>query len=138
MVGYAAGTLAGVASRGLATRASDRASQEVAERANALLIETPRGDWPSRAAKVNQFWGEGQSVPLRGGPEVPFTANPGSATPFKANPNAPSSAELYLPSRTSNVATDAGIAGVYGAESLYAQEVMGPQARAELAEARAA
>lgn len=135
--GYAAGTLLGLLGKGAVNRASNKMSGAAATRANELLNKEAT-DLPARAANVNQFWSEGQNVPFFGSRTAPFEADPGKIPAFKSNPDAVPATDLYLPSRTKNAAVDLGAAGAFGAESLYAQEVMAPHAQKELEAARTA
>lgn len=131
MAGYVAGAALGVGSRKYVKGASDRASKEAADRADELLAGK-KGDWNSRAANVNQFWAEGQSVPFRGERQVPFSADPGKTPSFRSNPDAPSSADLYTPNRAKNVLTDAAVMGAYGAEAVGSHFLAVEPMRAEL------
>lgn len=131
MAGYVAGVGLGIGSRKYIKGASDRASKEAADRADELLAGK-KGDWNSRAANVNQFWAEGQSVPFKGERQVPFAADPGKTPSFRSNPDAPSSADLYTPSRTKNILTDAGVMGAYGLEAAGSHVLAVEPMRAEL------
>ena len=137
MAGYVAGAALGIGSRKYIKGASDRASKEAADRADDLLAGK-KGDWNSRAGNVNQFWAEGQSVPLRGERQVPFAADPGKSPAFRANPDAPSSADLYTPNRAKNVLTDVGVMGAYGAEAVGSHFLAVEPMREELRAAEAA
>jgi peptidoglycan hydrolase-like protein with peptidoglycan-binding domain len=136
IAGYAAGILGGTATRKGVTKLSDMATQKSASVADALMA-SPAKDLPGRVSKVNQFWAQGQK-PLMGAPQAPFVAAPGAKAGFRPNPDAPQAAELYQPSRVRNGLTDLGIAGTFGAESLVGQELLEPEARAELEKAQEA
>jgi hypothetical protein len=134
IAGYAAGILGGSATRKGVTKLTDAATSKAASVADALMA-APAKDLPGRVSRVNQFWAQGQK-PLMGAPEAPFIAAPGAKAGFRPNPEAPQAAELYQPSRLRNVGTDLGIAGTFGAESMVGQELLEPEARAELEKAQ--
>jgi peptidoglycan hydrolase-like protein with peptidoglycan-binding domain len=136
IAGYAAGLIGGSATRKGVTKLSDMATQKSASVADALMA-APAKDLPGRVSRVNQFWAQGQK-PLMSAPEAPFTAAPAAKAGFRPNPDAPQAAELYQPSRVRNGLTDLGIAGTFGAESMVGQELLEPEARAELEKAQEA
>jgi hypothetical protein len=130
--GYVGGAIIGGLTRKGVTKLSDKFSEKAVERANSI-INTPTRDTAGKVAKVNQFWTEGQKGgAFRGKPEAPFIDAPRSKTKFKANPDAPEASALYHPNKAANIGTDLGIAGLFGAESLAAQEFMEKPGREEL------
>jgi hypothetical protein len=140
--GYVVGSIAGAMTRqGVLSKSAD-ITQRAQTRADSLITGGARSDWPDRVGRVNQFWAEGAGMRrpqwMGGSSAEPFVRAEGRSPPFQANPGAPASSELYKPSTMNNLLIDAGVTGMYGGESLYAQEKMLPAAEKELAEARAA
>lgn len=138
LVGYGVGASIGIGSRALIVHGYNRIAQRTAERADALMRGTGSGDWAGRAARVNQFWSEGQHVPVLRNQRVPFTRAPEQTPAFQSSPTALAASALYQPSRTKNLAVDAGVVGVGIGESVVSDQVLGERARAEVATARAA
>lgn len=137
-IGYGVGAAMGIVSRAGIVRGYNAIARRTAERADALMANAGSGDWPSRAARVNQFWGEGQSSTLRSRRQVPFTAEPTRQPPFRSNADAPAAADLYQPNRAKNLGTDAGALLAFGGEAVITDKVLGERARADLIAARQA
>lgn len=108
------------------------ASKGVAKRADDLMKGIDDMPIEGQAARVNQFYGEGQPRPLpfRDEPQIPFTPT-GGRPPFRSNSAAPGASELYQPDRVVNAGKDLGVAGLFGAESLASDYFVGNRARAE-------
>ena len=136
VVGYGAGAVLGGYTGHKIGKLFDDVATTGATRANRLLEgefdKLPSSD---KAARINQFWAEGQPRPLYGSRDVPYTSDAGKIT---SNPKAPTATELYLPSRQSQVVGHMVPMGAYGAEAYMGQEVLGRQAQQELEGARTA
>jgi peptidoglycan hydrolase-like protein with peptidoglycan-binding domain len=131
--GYVAGLGVAALTRKGVNKASDYLSEKAASRADDLMRGNPaKKDMPERVSKVNQYWGEG------GAKDVPFLPNPGKSPPYKPNPKATGPEDLYQPSPKKNLATDAGVTGVFAADAALGQLVLTPEQKAELAAAREA
>ena len=111
MVGLAVGAGDGIWGRGkLAARSAERSANKAAG-ADALMAAR-KGDTPSRAARVNQFYNEGGARPG----QVPFQPDPGSPRGFRSNPDAPPAASLYQPP-SPVTGTDVAAMAAMGTES---------------------
>ncbi len=136
VIGNALGFGMGMWSKGMAGKATERASEKAATRADELMSPVA-GNLPQRVANVNQFWGEGQR-PMFSKREVPFLPDTSASQGFKANAAAPTAADLYQPNKVSQYGRDAAVLGLYGTEYGVGEFHMKPQAQAELEAARAA
>lgn len=126
-VGIALGALGGVGVRHGVVKASDKISQALASRAEALL-EAPARGLPARTSRVNEFWRRGGAQ----ADEIPFVPTPGTAPGVAVNPGAAPIGGLYQPPTAANRATDIGITAGFGADAAVGQGILVPQAQEEL------
>jgi len=136
LIGTIAGVGTGIGTKLFVNSAYKNATKEAAERADALIADKGR-TIQSKAAALNQFWGEGQPRPMIGKTQVPYNSSPSDPGVVR-NSKAPGAADLYQPSKTKNAMTDLGVAGAFGAEWQAVEQGLTPGARKEVSEARAA
>lgn len=136
LVGTVLGVGTGMGTKLYVNSAYKGATQEAAERANQLIADKGR-TIQSKAAALNQFWGEGQPRPWMGKTKVPYNSSP-SDPGVTRNSKAPGAADLYQPRTTKNAATDIGVAGAFGAEWQAVEQGLTPGARKEVEDARTA
>lgn len=135
--GYMAGMVAGpLAARGVG-KVLDGVAKTGAERANKVLNSIDNAEPSAAAAKLNQFWTEGQPRPVLGNRAAPYTSNPTTGE-LSQNASAPPASELYLPDRMKSLTANAVPAAAFGAEWGLGQGVIGPEAAADLEKAKAA
>lgn len=136
LIGTIAGVGTGMGTKLFVNGAYKNATSEAAERANQLIADKGR-TIQSKAAALNQFWGEGQPRPMVGKTQVPYNSSPSDPGVVR-NAKAPGAADLYQPSKIKNAGTDLGVAGAFGAEWQAVEQGLTPGARKEVNEARAA
>ena len=116
--GYGAGMVLGGASAHKVGKLFDKTAASKTTRADDLIGDGFASLQPSeKAARLNQFWVEGQRRPSWGARETPYSSN--EAGVLSANAKAPSAGELYLTPKISELRAHTTPMLGYGAEAVY-------------------
>lgn len=135
--GYLAGMVAGPVAAKSVSGVLDRVARTASTRANTVLDSIDPANNSAAAAKLNQFWTEGQARPMLGNRGAPYVSDPTTGK-LSANASSPAASELYLPDLKKSAMSYAVPGAAFGVEWGLGQGVIGPEAAAELEKAKAA